>query len=223
MNYSLHHGDAFAYMDSMADASIDHIITDPPYANHTHQGARSQKDVIKPFIDFDCFTDDQFIRLCQESVRISRRWVIMTCEWRHALLAEQSNLPMVRLGCWVKPNAAPQVTGDRPGTDWEAVLILHGEGKKRWNGGGHHGVWTCNIVQVEHPTQKPLPLLKKWIHQFTDPGETIGDFLMGSGSTGMAALQLQRQFLGCEQNVRFYNLAERRMAQVAMQTHLLAI
>lgn len=216
-------GDAFSLMSDMADGSVDHIITDPPYSEHTHQGARSKKDVAKPFIDFDCFTDDQFLTLCEESVRLARRWVIMTCEWRHAALAEQSGLPVVRLGVWIKPNAAPQFTGDRPGTGWEAVLLMHRAGKKRWHGGGHHAVWTCNIVQGEHPTQKPLPLLKRWINQFTDPGETILDPLMGSGSTGVAALQLQRHFHGIERDSRSFALAKRRIGEVTMQPHLLAI
>lgn len=223
MNFTLHHGDAFAYLSGLSDMMVDHVITDPPYGEQTHVGARSQKDIANSFINFKHFTDDQFLTLCTESVRVARRWVIMTCEWRHAVLAEQSGLPVVRLGVWVKPNAAPQFTGDRPGTGWESVLILHREGKKRWNGGGHHAVWNVPIVQGQHPTQKPLPLLKKWIHQFTDAGELICDPLMGSGSTGVAALQMQRCFVGIERESKWFDLATRRIGEVAMQPHLLAL
>lgn len=219
--FTLHHGDAFAYLANLSDGGVDHIITDPPYGEATHKGARSRKDTNAPMIHFPHFTAEQFLKLCHESVRVARRWVIMTCEWRHAVLAEESGLPVVRLGCWVKPNGAPQFTGDRPGVGWEAVLLLHREGRKRWNGGGHHAVWTFPIVQGEHPTQKPLPLLKKWLAQFTDAGELICDPLMGAGSTGVAALQTGRRFTGCELDARWFDVAVRRIGCQAMQPQLL--
>ena len=54
---------------------------------------------------------------------------------------------------------------------WEAIAILHREGRKHWNGGGHHAVWACNVEHGGHPTQKPLKLLMDWVTKFTDPGE----------------------------------------------------
>jgi site-specific DNA-methyltransferase (adenine-specific) len=223
LNYTLHHGDAFELMKTMEAGSVDHVITDPPYSEATHDGARSHTDIKNSFIHFAPFSDEEFVTLCREAVRVARRWVIMTCEWRHAVLAEQSDLPVIRLGVWIKGHAAPQFTGDRPGTGWEAVLMLHRKGIKRWNGGGHHAVWKHDIVRGDHPTQKPLPLLKQWIGQFTVPGEVILDPLMGSASTGVAALQSQRGFIGIERDANFYALAEKRIREAAMQPHLLAI
>ncbi|MCC6454168.1 MAG: site-specific DNA-methyltransferase [Caldilineaceae bacterium] len=231
MNFNLHCGDAFELMRGMVEGSVDHVITDPPYGEQTHKGARTRKGITNghssggaTLIDFDSVTTEQFLLLCAESVRIARRWVIMTCEWRHAAAADESGLPVVRLGVWIKPNSAPQFTGDRPGTGWEAVLLLHRDGKKRWNGGGHHAVWTQNVIRAEHhPTQKPLPLLKKWLAQFTNAGETIFDPFMGSGTTGVAALQMQRRFVGAEIDPAYFALAEQRISEVSMQPHLLAV
>jgi site-specific DNA-methyltransferase (adenine-specific) len=74
----------------------------------------------------------------------------MTCEWRHASKFEEAGLPLVRLGVWIKPNGAPQFTGDRPGTGWEAVAILHRSGKKKWNGGGLSTFsFTDGVVGIE--------------------------------------------------------------------------
>lgn len=204
----------------MGDASVDCVITDPPYSEATHKGARSKKDISAPMINFTHFTNEQFMTLCAESVRLAKRWVIMTCDFRHVVLAEQSDLPVIRVGIWVKGHAAPQFTGDRPGTGWEAVLLLHREGRKRWNGGGHHAVWHHDIAKGEHPTQKPLPLLREWIALFTDPGELILDPLMGSGGTGVAALQTQRRFIGIERDSKWFDLATKRIGDVAMQPHL---
>lgn len=216
-------GDAFQLLPTMPDASVDHVFTDPPYGEQTHKGARTGSgDEI--LVDFDAINDDQFFALCSESVRIARRWVIMTCEWRHAALAEQAGLPVVRLGVWIKPNGAPQFTGDRPGMGWEAVLILHREGKKRWNGGGHHAVWTINKIEAKyHRTQKPLPLLKKWIMQFTDPGDLILDPFCGSATTGVAALQLGRSFKGIEVDQKHHATALGRLRDTEAQPMLFAV
>lgn len=229
MKYHLHFGDGIEFMRQLPDGAVDHVMTDPPYGEETHKGARTRKGMStgivtegNTLIDFDHITHEQFITLCTEAVRVAKRWVVMTCEWRHAALAEQSDLPVVRLGVWVKPNAAPQFTGDRPGMGWESVLILHREGAKRWNDGGHHAVWTYNVVQGEyHRTQKPLPLLKKWISQFTDVGETILDPMMGSATTGVASLQLERNFIGCEIDKDNFAKAEKRIQETAMQPLLL--
>lgn len=199
------HGDSLPILKRMADGSIDSIITDPPYAEKTHAGARSACPGVglttKKLIKFDSIDDDAFLSLCEQAVRISRRWVVMTCDWRHAAAAERSDLPVVRLGVWIKPDAAPQFTGDRPGTGWEAVIMLHRRGRKRWNGGGHHAVWTCEVQRGnQHPTQKPLRLVRKWIRLFTDPGETVMDPFAGSGTTGVGAIQEGRLALLIERD-----------------------
>jgi DNA modification methylase len=82
---------------------------------------------------------------------------------------------------------------------------------KRWNGGGHHAVWQCSIASGNHPTEKPLPLLSKWTQQFTDKGETILDPFMGSGTTGVAAVQMGRKFIGIEREPKYFDIACRRI------------
>jgi site-specific DNA-methyltransferase (adenine-specific) len=102
--------------------------------------------------------------------------------------------------------------------DWEAVAILHREGKKRWNGGGHHAVWVCNVELGEHPTQKPLKLLLEWVAKFSDPGETILDPFMGSGTTGVACAQLGRRFIGIEKNANYFEVALRRITDAYLRS-----
>jgi site-specific DNA-methyltransferase (adenine-specific) len=120
-------------------------------------------------------------------------------------------VPLVRLGVWIKPNAAPQFTGDRPGTGWEAVAVLHRKGRKRWNDGGHHAVWTCPVQRGGHPTQKPERLVSDWVKAFTNPGEMILDPFMGSGTTGVAAIKHGRGFTGIEIDPKYFDLACRRI------------
>ena len=171
-------------------------------------------------INFDSITPERFRKDCGAWVEMTRRWVLLTCEWRHAATLEDAGLPLVRLGVWVKPNGAPQFTGDRPGTGWEAVAILHRAGKKQWNGGGHHAVWSYPTVQGEHPTQKPEPLLARWMVDFTDPGETVFDPFMGSGTSGVAAVKRGRGFIGIEQDPQHFDTACRRIEAAQRQPDL---
>jgi site-specific DNA-methyltransferase (adenine-specific) len=201
--------------------TVDHVITDPPYGDVTHKGARTGKNGGETLVTFDAIEAAYLQLACREWLLKTRRWVLFTCEWRHAACLEAAGLPLVRLGVWVKPNGAPQFTGDRPGTGWEAVALLHNEGRKRWNGGGHHAVWTYSKTEGLHPTQKPMPLLLRWVGDFTDEGETIADPFMGSGTTGAAALRLGRRFVGIEIEEGYFRTACRRIAEAARQPDLL--
>lgn len=65
-----------------------------------------------------------------------------------------------------------------------------------------------------HPTQKPVDLLKYLINTFTKENDLVLDFTMGSGSTGVAALQLNRRFIGIEKDPEYYNIANERLKDI---------
>lgn len=215
----LYLADAFDVLPTLAP--VDAIITDPPYGPHTHKAALTLKSGnLSPLVDFESMTEEQFIAFCGHAVTLAKRWVIMSCEWRYIAALEEAGLPLVRFGIWLKPDGAPNFSGDRPGTGWEAIAILHREGRKHWNGGGHHAVWVCNPERGYHPTQKPLTLLLDWVKKFTDEGETVLDPFMGSGTTGVACLKLGRKFIGIEQREDYFDIARRRIEDAERQGNL---
>lgn len=61
-----------------------------------------------------------------------------------------------------------------------------------------------------HPTQKPIELLEYFINTYSKQGDTVLDFTMGSGSTGVACLQTNRNFIGIELDEKYYNIAKKR-------------
>jgi site-specific DNA-methyltransferase (adenine-specific) len=65
-----------------------------------------------------------------------------------------------------------------------------------------------------HPTQKPVALLEYLIKTYTLDGETVLDFTMGSGSTGVAARQTGRKFIGIERDEKYYQIARERIKGV---------
>jgi site-specific DNA-methyltransferase (adenine-specific) len=67
------------------------------------------------------------------------------------------------------------------------------------------------VQKTKHPTQKPVALLEYLIKTYTNEGELVLDNCMGSGSTGIAALNCNRRFFGIEENIDFYDVAKNRI------------
>lgn len=78
----------------------------------------------------------------------------------------------------------------------------------------------CNNTKRLHPTQKPLALMEYLIKTYTNKKETVLDFTMGSGTTGVAAKNLNRKFIGIEQDDNYFNIATDRINKVEPQTKL---
>lgn len=64
-----------------------------------------------------------------------------------------------------------------------------------------------------HPTQKPVALMEYLIRTYTNPGEIVLDFTMGSGTTGVAAMNLDRGFIGIELDEKYFATASRRIIE----------
>lgn len=65
--------------------------------------------------------------------------------------------------------------------------------------------------RVNHPTQKPVQLMKRCIELWTNEGDLVLDFTMGSGSTGVACKELGRRFIGIDNNEEYVNIAKERL------------
>ena len=64
-----------------------------------------------------------------------------------------------------------------------------------------------------HPTQKPVALLEYIIRTYTNEGDTVLDFTMGSGSTGVACVNTGRKFIGIELDEKYYDIAHTRISE----------
>lgn len=217
---------------TLPDKSVDHVITDPPYEAEAHtlqrrikrDGGRSIREDPVPFTSID---EETRARAAAEIVRVCRGWAIVFCQaeaistWRDALQTggAQWRRPML----WIKPDAQPCLTGDRPGMGYESMATAWcGCGRSVWNGGGKVGIYYANKVtgaqkvstwgiRNEHPTQKPLDLMESLVRDFTDPGELICDPFAGSGTTGVACKRLGRRFVGLERDPKYHAIAVKRI------------
>lgn len=237
----LHLGDCLKGLRALPDKSIDHVITDPPYSRDVYVRARAVDSLngsgrakrIGPGVAaLKAGAIGSIDKLCApvatELVRVCRRWLIVFSDvefchrWREEI--ERAGGRYVRTGAWVKNDAMPQMTGDRPGVGFEPATIAHAAGRAlRWNAGGALGVWAYGIAKGErhgHPCPKPLALMLRLVRDFTDPGDVILDPFAGSATTGVAAIQLGRRFVGWEKDRKFYRAARRRLAGAREQLEL---
>ncbi len=194
--------DGFALARALGPKAVDHVIADPPYDEKTHNEARSLKDGGSD-IEIDFAALPSVSMFAPTLIDCARRWVICFCALEQLGFYSVGIAPenWIRSGIWVRTNGTPQISADRPAQGAEGIAIMHREGPKRWNRGGNRGVWTGprdSDPHRMHPTKKPLWLMEALIRDFTDPGDLIFDPTMGEGTTGEAAINLGRRFIGCE-------------------------
>lgn len=75
-------------------------------------------------------------------------------------------------------------------------------------------------VGTVHPTQKPVALLEYLIRTYTNEGETVLDFTMGSGSTGVACMNTNRRFIGIELDADYFSIAQERIRKATEQVSM---
>jgi site-specific DNA-methyltransferase (adenine-specific) len=222
---TLYHGDCLEILPQLGQ--VDHVITDPPYEAEAHTLARRQRSagmVGVLAIEFAAMDEATRQNVGREIVRLSQGWALVFCQveaamvWRVALAGGK----YMRTQVWVKPDSAPQFTGDRPGMGYESIVTVWcGDTRSKWNGGGRRGVYehmvgVSGCLWNEHPTQKPESLLAELISLFTDPGNLILDPFGGSGTTAVAAKRLGRRCILIEREEKYCEVAANRLRQSAL-------
>jgi len=218
---------------------VDHVITDPPYEQEAHTLSRRTKidgggdvygGVTSRPLDFEPITDELRDYIGHAITRIVQRWALVFCQveavakWRDALV--NGGLNYRRTCAWIKRDAQPQLSGDRPGMGYESIVCAHQQGRSRWNGGGKRGVYqSMRASTIEggpalHMTEKPEPLMMALVADFTDVGDLIADPFMGSGTTLVAAQRLGRHAIGIEREERYCEITARRLQQMGLPLYV---
>lgn len=220
----LYCGDCLEILPALTSGRMvaDHAITDPPYEKEAHtkqlrQVASTERKIDHAPLPFAPIGNAARRYVADHLAAAVRRWTLVFCQieasQRWALDLTAAGSRYIRTAIWRKPNGCPQFTGDRPGMGYETFVACHSDGACRWNGGGRHGVFTHNIIQGQHPTEKPIALMRELVELFTDPGELILDPFAGSGTTLRAAKDCGRRAIGIEINERYCEIAAERLSQ----------
>lgn len=233
-------GDATLYLGNCLEilptlGRMDHIICDPPYEKSLHDSKNKLQSRLRSDtgpdlrgLDFAPIDEirDGFVTLCAP---ITNGWFIAFCTVEGTYLwAEEINASIMkykRACVWIKPDSTPQLNGQCPAQGYECfVCAWAGDGHSRWNSGGKRGVYTHLVNntdrQGEHPTEKPRRLMAEIVADFTMRDQLICDPFMGSGTTGVAATELGRRFVGIEQDERWFDIACKRIDVAQRQTRI---
>jgi site-specific DNA-methyltransferase (adenine-specific) len=220
----LFHGENADILPRMKRRSVDLVLTDPPYEAASHNPKRRVSGkggkLISQPIPYAQITEELREASSREMVRIAKKWVLVFCQlegaflWRD-LLEEAGLARWGRdIGLWAKPNAMPQLTGDRPGVGYEMFVFMRQRGVPVTP--EYRDVLTFNKVggksSLNYPGQKPLPLIRELIRMYSNPGDLILDPFCGTGTTLVAAKEMNRRAVGIERDEKVCEIAAKRLA-----------
>lgn len=216
--YTLHLGDCLDFMRGMDAGSVDAVITDPPYGisiGDKELGKGRSTGIASSVMVYGVWDSDRASKNHIDSiVRVSRNQVIWGGNYYSDMLP-----PSMGWLVWFKRDGLPTRSYADAELAWtsfdRAARVL----SLRWDG----FIRDTKEPRNGHPTEKPLELMRWCIELTTKQGDTIFDPFMGSGTTGVACMQLGRNFIGCEIDPTYYAIAERRIRDAAAQPPLFTL
>lgn len=228
MKYEVINTDCLLAFKEIADHSIDLILTDPPYniaqystGNIPLPGRSAVNNDLGKW-DLMEINPKEYVAEFKRIIKPEGNIFIFTSynligKWHEAF---DSEFDTFQFFIWHKTNPMPKIFKNGFLNSCEIVICLWNRGHK-WNFSNQndmHNFFECpicmgneRIKNPKHPSQKPLKLLKHLIQIASNEGDIVFDPFMGVGSTGVAALQLKRNFIGVEIDPVFFNAAEKRI------------
>lgn len=238
--YKLHNGDCLELMKDIPDKSVDMILCDLPYGTTQNKWDsiipydklwEQYNRIIKNNGCIALFCDGMFMA---ELMMSNKKMWKYNLVWDKVLTSgflNANRMPLrsheeIAIFYEKQPTYNPQKTKGKPnhskGTPKECQNNNYGEydfvDNTKELGDMKHPKSIITIQKPHpskmiHPTQKPVELLEWLINTYTNENDTVLDNCMGSGSTGVACLNTNRNFIGIELDENYFNIAEERIGQ----------
>lgn len=245
MSYTILHGDCLELLPTIPDASVKLVLTDLPYGcteaawdiplDLSALWAEFHR-VCTPDAAVLMFADTKFMFTLQAANPAEFRYLWI---WEKTSATDFLNVHTKPLNCaefilvFFKESAIyhPQMGKGKPYKAYEDSKMSCGNiygktvSKHKANEGTRFPRQVLTQFPIlkypnsqadgDHPTQKPEALLRYFIRTYTDVGDTVLDVCMGTGSTGLAALKEERNFVGIEKEAAFFKLAESKFLNLS--------
>lgn len=221
---SLHNEDCLETMRRIETGSVDLMITDPPYGINFTKGYKSgSTELVHGDDGFSVmvFVDElmrEFNRILKPNgaVYVFTRFDVYPYWW----LKMKNHFDTKNQIIWFKGGGG---MGDLKGNfsfNYESIIYAT-NGKHQIRGKRDGSVWQIGKCKQEfHETQKPIELIKKIIEHSSDEGMIVFDPFMGSGTTGLACKETNRDFIGIEMIEKNYNIAKSRIENYNPQINI---
>lgn len=244
--YTLYHGDCLEIMEYIPDNSIDSIICDPPYGTTACKWDSvipidkmwfQLKRIIKPNGAIVLFGQEPFSSVLRVSNLKNYKYDWVWDKVKQGAFATAKYAPLKQhelISVFSKDGGKcqyfPQMTKmetTRTGKIYsssDSASVKYNDGVKR--------IYTekypktiitesnANNRDKVHPTQKPVALMEYLIKTYTNEGETVLDFAMGSGTTGVACVNTNRKFIGIEKDEKYQQISQTRINEAASKENL---
>lgn len=123
-----------------------------------------------------------------------------------------------RVGAWEKSNPSP-MNGDKMWISGLEFCVFARKPKSIFNEHCQKALWKNAVGRSKiHPTEKPALLMERLIKASSNEDETVLDFTMGSGTTGVAAMNQKRKFIGIERDEKYFAIAAKRIEDAFNQS-----
>jgi len=204
---TLYVGDCLEVMPGIADGSVDAVVTDPPYGTGEH--IRINGEITKTRQPWDTWNTSwlDLLHVLPVAFFCPPKYIKGGMEYADRVLAWVSKNPIAL------KNVYPR----------HGVQIILARGPFAPNYGLDWIYHPSNYKRTEHVHQKPLAVMVWLIETMSNPGDTILDPFMGSGTTGVACVRTGRRFIGIEIDEGYCEIARKRIADEEQRYPLLDV
>jgi len=225
-------GDCLKVMKEIDESSVDLIFADPPYnlSGATFMTVQNGKPVTLDKGEWDKidniheFNYNWIKECCRVLKPTGTIWISGTLHNHPSV-----GITLKKLGLWIindviwyKPNATPLLSKNRFAPSTELIWVASKDKKyyfdydlaKRINRGKQmKNLWVINAKRhiTTHPTEKPEELVERIVLLGSKEGDLVLDPFLGSGTTGVIAKRLNRNFIGIELDKKYFNIAQERI------------
>lgn len=235
------HGDAVRLLRELEPKSVDLIFADPPYnlSGKDYLTCKNGKVAVCDKGEWDQIDDiHKFNReWVEECIRVLKDegtiWISGTLHNHPSIgvILKEFGLWIINDIIWFKPNASPLLQRNRFAPSTELIWIASRSKKYYFNyemakylnnGKQMRNLWEISAERHKtiHPTEKPERLLERIILIGSEESDVILDPFMGSGTTGVVARQLNRNFIGFEIDNAYFKIAKNRIESAHSKSNL---
>lgn len=215
----IYNEDCLEGMKRIECESIDLIVTDPPYLINYSRYVKGHKNSKAIIGDSNYNLIDKYIAECYRILKNNSNCFIFGSIKTYSYFEQkikESGFKIKNVIIWDKMNSGMGDTLTTYAPQYEILFYLE-KGKTKINGKRFSDIWQFKKIVGKnqlHQNQKPIELLKRCIINHSNISDIVFDGFLGSGTTAIACINTNRNFIGFELDENYFNIANKRIQDI---------